>query len=60
VTIFDVGEHDGDPFIAMEFLAGETLAELIRDGARCRLAPPEAARNSATGSVRASGGPRPS
>ena len=37
VTIFDVGEHDGVPFIAMEFLAGETLAELIRDGARLSL-----------------------
>jgi TonB family protein len=37
VTIFDVGEHSGDPFIAMEFLAGETLAELIRDGARLSL-----------------------
>jgi eukaryotic-like serine/threonine-protein kinase len=37
VTIFDVGEHDGDPFIAMEFLAGETLAELIRQGARLSL-----------------------
>ncbi|HSC26611.1 MAG TPA: TonB family protein [Vicinamibacterales bacterium] len=37
VTIFDVGEHDGDPFIAMEFLAGETLAELIRQGARLTL-----------------------
>ena len=33
VTIFDVGDHDGDPFIAMEFLAGETLAELVRQGA---------------------------
>jgi TonB family protein len=37
VTIFDVGEHEGDPFIAMEFLAGETLAELIRQGARLSL-----------------------
>jgi serine/threonine-protein kinase len=37
VTIFDVGEHEGDPFIAMEFLAGETLAALIRDGARLSL-----------------------
>jgi serine/threonine-protein kinase len=36
VTIFDVGEHDGDPFIAMEFLAGETLGELIRQGATPR------------------------
>jgi eukaryotic-like serine/threonine-protein kinase len=30
VTIFDVGEHDGEPFIAMEYIPGETLAELIR------------------------------
>jgi serine/threonine-protein kinase len=37
VTIFDVGDHGGDPFIAMEFLAGETLAELIRNGARLSL-----------------------
>jgi TonB family protein len=37
VTIFDVGEHDGDPFIAMEFLPGETVAELVRDGARLSL-----------------------
>jgi hypothetical protein len=29
VTIFDVGEHDGQPFIAMEYIPGETLAELI-------------------------------
>ena len=30
VTIFDVGEHEGQPFIAMEYLPGETIAELIR------------------------------
>ena len=30
VTIFDVGEHNGQPFIAMEYIQGETLAELIR------------------------------
>src|SRR5262249_23900549 len=30
VTIFDVGEQDGHPFIAMEYIQGHTLAELIR------------------------------
>ena len=29
VQIFDVGEDDGGPFIAMEYVAGETLAELL-------------------------------
>ena len=29
VTIYDVGAHEDQPFIAMEFIAGETLAQLV-------------------------------
>ena len=29
VTVFDTGEHDNRPFIAMEYIAGETLASVI-------------------------------
>jgi serine/threonine protein kinase len=30
-TIYDVGEQDGQPFIAMELLEGETLRDLLRN-----------------------------
>src|SRR5262249_40035326 len=30
VPIFDFGEHDGKPFIVMEYIPGETLANKIR------------------------------
>jgi hypothetical protein len=30
VTIYDVGEDDGKPFLAMEFIDGESMAELVR------------------------------
>ena len=32
VTVYDVGEDNGQPFIAMKYLDGETMAELIRAG----------------------------
>jgi len=30
VTIYDVGEQDGEPFIAMEYVVGQTMAEVIQ------------------------------
>ena len=30
VTIFDAGEHEGRPYIAMEYVSGETLRSLIQ------------------------------
>jgi len=32
VTIFDVGEHEGQPFIVMEYMSGGSLADVIRNG----------------------------
>jgi serine/threonine-protein kinase len=32
ITIFDVGEHEGRPYIVMEYLAGGSLADRIADG----------------------------
>src|SRR5262249_36873573 len=31
VPVYDVGEANGQPFITMEFVAGRTLADLVRD-----------------------------
>ncbi len=37
VTIFDVGEHDGRPYIVMEYLAGGSVADAVSGG---RAVPP--------------------
>ncbi len=38
VTVFDVGTHEGHPFIAMEFIPGETLAHIVARKAPISLA----------------------
>lgn len=42
VAVYDVGDRDGVPYIVMEYVEGETLAELL--AGRGRLAPEEAVR----------------
>jgi serine/threonine protein kinase len=42
VRVYDVGEDEGRPFIALEYVDGETLAEVV--GRRGALPPEEAAR----------------
>lgn len=41
VAIYEVGEHEGQPFYSMEFVAGRSLAKELRSGP---VAPREAAR----------------
>jgi serine/threonine-protein kinase len=37
VPVFDVGEHEGAPFLVMEFVEGRTLAEAMKKGERYKL-----------------------
>jgi predicted Ser/Thr protein kinase len=37
VTVYDVGEHDGQPFLVMEFISGKTLADAVKQGERLTL-----------------------
>jgi serine/threonine-protein kinase len=45
VTIYEVGEHEGQPYFSMEYVPGATLAERVRSEP---LSPREAARTLAT------------
>jgi len=32
VAVYEIGEHDGRHYFSMEYVAGRTLAEIVRDG----------------------------
>jgi serine/threonine-protein kinase len=34
VPVFDVGEHEGTPFLVMEYVTGRTLADAVKFGGR--------------------------
>src|SRR5271154_6293033 len=34
VPVFDVGEHEGTPYMVMEFVTGRTLADVLKKGER--------------------------
>src|SRR5262249_23059442 len=34
VTVFDVGEHNGQPFLVMEYVKGRTLEDFAKSGER--------------------------
>jgi eukaryotic-like serine/threonine-protein kinase len=38
VSIYAVGEHEGNPYLAMEFIPGRTMAQVIRGGDQVPLA----------------------
>lgn len=38
VNIYAVGEHEGQPYLAMEYIAGSTLAAIVRNGDEVPLA----------------------
>ena len=55
VTIYSVGEHGGRPYLAMEYVAGGSLAELLRRGAMGWQAAAAALRDAARGLAAAHG-----